>query len=206
VFILQRHRDHSSAEKSSLAFGQCQNGGSHDAGGRDRGASAEPADGSDRSNVRARLEARDHGPNPHPGGGHQGGCGLHGRGCENYGIVAPAPPPGDVAISEQEALSAHPVKVTVFKAGATVALDSRRGAGDWEQLLIMTSATYSGARTPETPGEPEVREYRCQAYEDNQRVGPVSTVASVVTTPWVPSPLGLRPTSRWQEGCRRGLI
>lgn len=48
----------------------------------------------------------------------------------------------------------------------------------------MTSATYTDARGPLVPGQPEQREYRCQAYEDNQRVWPVSPVVSVVTNPF----------------------
>lgn len=104
---------------------------------------------------------------------------------ENYGIVAPVgPPAGDVAIRSAQALSASQVSVTVLKAGfATVALDSRRGGGAWEQLLIMTSATHTDARPPVVAGQPEQREYRCQAYENNQRTGPVSPVVSVVTVP-----------------------
>lgn len=103
---------------------------------------------------------------------------------ENYGIVAAAQPLGDVAVQSLEALSASQVRVRISKAGyATVALDSRRGGGAWEQLLVMTGATYTDVRPPLVPGQPEVREYRCQGYADNQRVGPVSAAETVVTTP-----------------------
>jgi hypothetical protein len=103
---------------------------------------------------------------------------------ENYGIVAPEAPPGEVAIASLEALSQSQVRVRVRKAGhETLALDSRRGGGPWEQLLVLTRASYVDVRPPLASGQPEAREYRCQAYRDNQRVGPVSPVETVVTTP-----------------------
>ncbi len=103
---------------------------------------------------------------------------------ENYGIVAPVTPPGNVEVRSLTALSASQVEVKVSKAGyATVALDSRRGGGAWEQLLVMTTATFVDNRPPLTSGQPEQREYRVQAYENNARVGAVSPVVSIVTTP-----------------------
>jgi hypothetical protein len=103
---------------------------------------------------------------------------------ESFGIVAPVGKPGEVEIASLEALAASQVRVRAHMAGhKALALDSRRGGGAWEHLLIMTGATFTDARPPLQGGQPEVREYRCQAYAGNRRQGPVSPVKSVVTAP-----------------------
>lgn len=102
---------------------------------------------------------------------------------EDMGIFGTEPPVGQVAVQAQ-ALTQSQVQITVFKAGFdVVVLDSRRGGGQWEQLAVLTDVDYVDARPPLVAGQPEVREYRCQAYQNNQRTGALSDVVSAVTVP-----------------------
>lgn len=76
------------------------------------------------------------------------------------------------------------VDIRVTRGGyAAVALDSRRGGGDWEQIAVLNAATYEDQRPPLTAGQPETREYRIQGYQGNARVGDVSETVAVVTEP-----------------------
>lgn len=103
---------------------------------------------------------------------------------ELYGLIAP-----DTAIPATPALAAfaltaNQIRLAVTKAGYDVlAIDSRRGGGDWEQIGVSMTAEYSDNRPPLTPGQPEVREYRCQGMQNNARTGALSPVVSAATVP-----------------------
>ncbi len=103
---------------------------------------------------------------------------------ENYGIVAPAPaPPGTPTVLAQ-ALTQSQVRLSIGKAGYSVlAVDSRRGGGGWEQIAVAQTAEYIDGRAPLVAGQPELREYRVQGMQNNQRVGALSGVSSAVTVP-----------------------
>ena len=103
---------------------------------------------------------------------------------ELYGILPPASAepgtPGLVAT----ALTQSQVEIKIDKAGYTIlAIDSRRGAGTWEQIGVSQLATYVDNRAPLVVGQPEQREYRAQGMENNQRVGALSSIVSAVTVP-----------------------
>lgn len=99
------------------------------------------------------------------------------------GIVAGGSVPGNVSCTAG-ALTQSQVQVNIVKAGHNVvAVDSKRGTGAWEQISLATSTPYIDARAPLVSGQPEVREYRVQAFENNARVGPLSGIVSVVTVP-----------------------
>lgn len=102
---------------------------------------------------------------------------------QDMGIVGSTPPTGQVSVTAT-ALTQSQVDVRVLKAGyAVVVVDSRRGGGAWEQLAVLTTASYVDNRPPLTPGQPEQRDYRAQGYVNNARTGPMSAVVSVVTVP-----------------------
>lgn len=104
---------------------------------------------------------------------------------EGYGIVAPER--GELAtprIRSARALTNSMIELKVRKPGYRAAVvDCRRGDGDWEQVAFMTTAVWIDTRPPLVPGQPEVREYRCQGYAGNRRVGDFSQVVSIVTVP-----------------------
>lgn len=103
---------------------------------------------------------------------------------ELYGIVAPAAPPAGVPEIVATALTASQVRLAISKAGYDVlAIDSKRGAGTWEQIGISQTAEFIDTRAPLVAGQPELREYRCQGMENNARVGALSAVATAVTVP-----------------------
>jgi hypothetical protein len=103
---------------------------------------------------------------------------------ESYGIVStPAPEPANPTVAAV-ALSQSQVQLNIFKAGYSVlAVDMKRGNGDWVQIGVSMTATFIDSLPPLVAGQPEVREYRVQGMENNQRVGVVSPIVSVVTTP-----------------------
>jgi hypothetical protein len=81
-------------------------------------------------------------------------------------------------------LTQSQVQLNVFKAGYDViAVDSLRGGGQWEQIHLLTSAQIVDNRPPLIAGMPEQRQYRCQGYDNNQRVGALSGIVTVVTNP-----------------------
>jgi hypothetical protein len=103
---------------------------------------------------------------------------------EQFGIIGAATggptTPGLVAT----ALTQSQVRLAVSKGGYdVVAIDSRRGGGDWEQIGVSMTAEYIDARPPLVAGQPELREYRAQGMEQNARVGALSPVVSAVTVP-----------------------
>lgn len=104
---------------------------------------------------------------------------------ELYGIVAPAATgPGTPAVLQATALLNSEVSLSLFKAGYSVlAVDMRRGGGNWTQIGVSQTATFLDTTDAAVAGQPEQREYRVQGMIANQRIGDVSPVVSVVTVP-----------------------
>lgn len=104
---------------------------------------------------------------------------------ELYRIVPPASPgPGTPAINSATPQIGSTVALALFKAGYSVlAADMRRNGGDWTQIGIAMTASFTDSTAPLVPGAPEVREYRVQGMLNSARVGPASAIVSVVTTP-----------------------
>lgn len=104
---------------------------------------------------------------------------------ENYGIISvPGGPPGTPQLTVVQALVGSKIRLRVFRAGyESVAMDSRRAGGNWEEIGVCETATFLDVRPPLVAGQPEVREYRAQGRANNARVGPVSETVSGVTVP-----------------------
>lgn len=103
---------------------------------------------------------------------------------ELYGIIGPAPAPPATPTLSAEALTASQVRLKIGKKGYSVlAVDSRRGGGDWEQIGVSMQDEYIDTRAPLSPGVPELREFRVQGMENNARVGDYSEVSTVSTVP-----------------------
>lgn len=103
---------------------------------------------------------------------------------ELYGIVGAAPAPPGTPTVEAFALTASQVRLRIGKKGYSVlAVDSRRGGGDWEQIGVSMLDEYIDTRAPLGAGAPEVREFRVQGMESNARVGAYSEVSTVSTIP-----------------------
>ena len=76
------------------------------------------------------------------------------------------------------------VKVIFKKYGRQgVVIWSKRGNGGWEMLAIDLSSPYLDERPLLVPGQPEVREYRLQYYDDAAPTGEFTPVQSVTVTP-----------------------
>jgi hypothetical protein len=76
------------------------------------------------------------------------------------------------------------VKIIFKKFGRQgVVIYSRRGGGAWEMLAIDLASPYLDERPLLVAGQPEVREYRLQYYDDAAAVGDFTEVASVTVTP-----------------------
>lgn len=103
---------------------------------------------------------------------------------QSLGIVGASSAPQDVRIVSAAAQGGSQVLVQLFMAGnETVAVFRRRGGGGFEQIGISNQATFLDTAGPLVAGQPETREYRCQAYVDNQLTGPLSDIVLVVTVP-----------------------
>jgi len=104
---------------------------------------------------------------------------------EDYGIVAAVPAgPGVPSLKASALPGSSQVSLKIAKAGYDlVALDMRRGGGDWTQVGVSQTATFIDTTPPATPGQPEQREYRAQGMIGNQRSGALSDTVSVVTIP-----------------------
>jgi len=101
-----------------------------------------------------------------------------------YGIVGAAPLPPSTPTLEAFALTGSQVRLRIGKKGyAVLAVDSRRGGDDWEQIGVSMLDEFIDTRAALTPGQPELREYRVQGMENNVRVGDYSEVATVSTVP-----------------------
>jgi hypothetical protein len=76
------------------------------------------------------------------------------------------------------------VKIRFKKFGRQgVVIHSRRGGGAWEMLGIDLSSPYQDERPLLVAGQPEVREYRLQFYDDAAPVGGFTDVKTVTVTP-----------------------
>lgn len=76
------------------------------------------------------------------------------------------------------------VRLRIVRKGYTlVAVDCRRGGGEWEFIGVSMTSTYLDRRPPLVAGQPEVREYRVQGMKHNARVGGLSQHGSIVTMP-----------------------
>ncbi len=64
-----------------------------------------------------------------------------------------------------------------------VVIHSKRGAGDWQLLAIDLSSPYLDERPLLVDGQPEMREYRLQFYEDAAASGDFTDVTSVTVGP-----------------------
>ena len=64
-----------------------------------------------------------------------------------------------------------------------VALESKRGNGDWEPLAVIMSGTYVDARPLLVAGVPEVRQYRMRFYDDAAPNGDYTDVTSLNVGP-----------------------
>lgn len=76
------------------------------------------------------------------------------------------------------------VKVIFKKYGRQgVVIWCKRGGGAWEMLAIDLVSPYMDERALLVPGQPEVREYRLQYYDDAAPTGEFTPVQSVTVTP-----------------------
>jgi hypothetical protein len=76
------------------------------------------------------------------------------------------------------------VKIIFKKYGRQgVVIFSRRGGGAWEMLAIDLSSPYLDERPLLAAGQPEVREYKLQFYDDAAPTGDFTPVQSVTVTP-----------------------
>jgi len=76
------------------------------------------------------------------------------------------------------------VKIVFKKYGRQgVIIFSRRGGGAWEMLAIDLASPYNDERPLLAAGQPEVREYKLQFYDDAAPVGDFTPVQSVTVTP-----------------------
>jgi len=76
------------------------------------------------------------------------------------------------------------VKVIIKKYGRQgVVIYSKRGTGTCELLAIDFSSPYMDERPPLVVGQPEVRDYRLQYYDDAAPTGEFTPVQSVTVTP-----------------------
>ncbi len=103
---------------------------------------------------------------------------------ESYGIVPPERRAFGVPSLVAAAFPGGFVRLRIAKAGfVMLAVDCRRGGGDWEQVGFSQRAVYMDTRPPLVPGQPEQREYRVQGLLKNSRTGSLSDATSVVTVP-----------------------
>jgi hypothetical protein len=76
------------------------------------------------------------------------------------------------------------VKIIFKKYGRQgVVIFSRRGGGAWEMLAIDLASPYMDERPLLVAGQPEVREYKLQFYDDAAPSGDFTDVASVSVSP-----------------------
>ena len=76
------------------------------------------------------------------------------------------------------------MKVVFKKYGRQgVIIFSRRGGAAWEMLGIDLASPYNDERPLLAAGQPEVREYRLQYYDDAAPAGDFTPVQSVTVTP-----------------------
>lgn len=103
---------------------------------------------------------------------------------EAYGIVAASGGLATPALKATAMPGTSDVTLKIAKGGySVIAIDMRRGGGDWTQIGVSQLATFTDTTAALVPGQPETREYRAQGMVANARTGDLSPTVSVVTTP-----------------------
>lgn len=76
------------------------------------------------------------------------------------------------------------VRIRFFKYGHKgVMIHSRRGAGAWESLGIDLASPYQDERPLLVAGQPEMREYRLQFYDNEGPNGEMSPIQQITVAP-----------------------
>ena len=106
------------------------------------------------------------------------------------GIIGPADgtpgaqPLPAFTLKTERGTAGEAVKIVFKKYGRQgVVIFSKRGSGGWEMLAIDLSSPYLDDRPLLVAGQPEVREYRLQFYDDSAPVGDFTDVASATVAP-----------------------
>ncbi|MEQ1748185.1 MAG: hypothetical protein ABL974_02100 [Prosthecobacter sp.] len=105
------------------------------------------------------------------------------------GEEIPPPPPGPtggprVSLSLSQTPESQQVLTKFYKDGHEgIWLESRRGAGLWEFLIISTKSPYLDARPLLVPGQAEVREYRAMFWDAGAPNGDWCDVAKITVSP-----------------------
>ncbi|MEX2244771.1 MAG: hypothetical protein WD716_13115 [Fimbriimonadaceae bacterium] len=103
---------------------------------------------------------------------------------EAYQIVAPGGGLATPALKAASVPGTSDVSLRIAKGGySVIAIDMRRGGGDWTQIGVSQLATFVDSTAALVAGQPETREYRAQGMVANARTGDLSPTVSVVTTP-----------------------
>lgn len=90
----------------------------------------------------------------------------------------------EFTLKQERAEGCQCVKVSFKKFGRQgVVIWCRRGGGAWEMLGIDLNTPYLDERPLLVAGQPEVREYRLQYYDDSAPTGDFTPVQSVTVTP-----------------------
>lgn len=103
-------------------------------------------------------------------------------------IVGPEqPPPSALPVFTVAAVTGTAcqcVRISFKKYGNMgVVVESRRGTGDWEVLIIATKSPWLDGRPLLVPTAPEIREYRLRFWQDGEAVGDYTDVAKVTVSP-----------------------
>jgi hypothetical protein len=103
---------------------------------------------------------------------------------EAYGIVGASGALATPGLKASAVPGSSHVTLRIAKGGySVIAIDMRRGGGDWAQIGVSQTAVFTDVSAALSAGQPEQREYRAQGMVQNARVGDLSTVVSVVTVP-----------------------
>ena len=86
----------------------------------------------------------------------------------------------EITLKAEQGSGCQCIKIRHKKYGHTaVAIYSKRGGGDWEQLFISTSSPYLDERPLLVPTQPEVRDYRARFWDAGTENGDWTDVASI---------------------------
>ncbi|MBE7498633.1 MAG: hypothetical protein HS117_27150 [Verrucomicrobiaceae bacterium] len=104
------------------------------------------------------------------------------------GEEVPPPPPGGgvprLTLMLNQVPAQQQVLAKFFKDGHEgIWLESRRGNGAWEFLIISTKSPYIDTRPLLVPGQAEVREYRAMFWDAGQPNGDWCDVARITVSP-----------------------
>lgn len=90
----------------------------------------------------------------------------------------------EFALEVERAEGCQCVKIRFKKFGRQgVVIHSKRGGGAWEMLAIDLASPYLDERPLLVAGQPEIREYKLQFYDDAAPAGEFTDVAAVTVTP-----------------------